>query len=93
MANNIQPELIRTTKSQRERFEYALEQVVGKTHIRDGIGTLSEKTVHAVLKYYYEPDSSHHEIPLEKSVADVFTGAEVIEIQTKRIVSFKAKAR
>ena len=62
----VQDELIRTTRSQRERFEYALDQVVGKTHIRDGIGTLSEKTVHAVLKYYYEPDSSHHEIPLEK---------------------------
>ena len=54
MANNIQPEMIRTTKNQRERFAYALEQVVGKDHVRDGIGTLSEKTVHAVLKYYYE---------------------------------------
>ena len=60
MAKKVQDELIRTTRSQRERFEYALDQVVGKTHIRDGIGTLSEKTVHAVLKYYYEPDSSHH---------------------------------
>ena len=50
MANNIQPEMIRTTKNQRERFAYALEQVVGKDHVRDGIGTLSEKTVHAVLK-------------------------------------------
>ena len=56
MANNIQPEMIRTTKNQRERFAYALEQVVGKDHVRDGIGTLSEKTVHAVLKYYYEQD-------------------------------------
>ena len=50
MANNIQPEMIRTTKNQRERFAYALEQVVGKDHVRDGIGTLSEKTVHADLK-------------------------------------------
>ena len=72
MANNIQPEMIRTTKNQRERFAYALEQVVGKDHVRDGIGTLSEKTVHAVLKYYYEQDQSHHEIILEKSVADIF---------------------
>ena len=38
MANNIQPEMIRTTKNQRERFAYALEQVVGKDHVRDGIG-------------------------------------------------------
>ena len=90
MANNIQPEMIRTTKNQRERFAYALEQVVGKDHVRDGIGTLSEKTVHAVLKYYYEPDSSHHEIPLEKSVADIFTGDAAAY---KGAVSFKAKAR
>ena len=91
MANNIQPEMIRTTKNQRERFAYALEQVVGKDHVRDGIGTLSEKTVHAVLKYYYEPDSSHHEIPLEKSVADIFTGDEVIEIQTRALYRLKPK--
>ena len=91
MANNIQPEMIRTTKNQRERFAYALEQVVGKDHVRDGIGTLSEKTVHAVLKYYYEPDSSHHEIQLEKSVADIFTGDEVIEIQTRALYRLKPK--
>lgn len=91
MANNIQPEMIRTTKNQRERFAYAFEQVVGKDHVRDGIGTLSEKTVHAVLKYYYEPDSSHHEIPLEKSVADIFTGDEVIEIQTRALYRLKPK--
>ena len=91
MANNIQPEMIRTTKNQRERFAYALEQVVGKDHVRDGIGTLSEKTVHAVLKYYYEQDQSHHEIILEKSVADIFTGSEVIEIQTRALYRLKPK--
>ena len=91
MAKKVQDELIRTTRSQRERFEYALDQVVGKTHIRDGIGTLSEKTVHAVLKYYYEQDQSHHEIILEKSVADIFTGSEVIEIQTRALYRLKPK--
>lgn len=93
MANNIQPEMIRTTKNQRERFAYALEQVVGKDHVRDGIGTLSEKTVHAVLKYYYEQDQSHHEIILEKSVADIFTGSEVIEIQTRALYLPETKTR
>ena len=71
--------MIRTTKNQRERFAYALEQDEGKDHVRDGIGTLSEKTVHAVLKYYYEQDQSHHEIIIEKSVADIFTGSIVVE--------------
>ena len=91
MAKQTQTEVIRTTKEQRERFQYALDKVVGKDHVRDGIGTLSEKTVHAVLKYYYEPDCAHHEIPLEKSVADIFTGSEVIEIQTRALYRLKPK--
>lgn len=91
MAKEIQTEVIRTTKEQRERFSYALDKVVGKDHVRDGIGTLSEKTVHAVLKYYYEPNSVYHEIPLEKSVADIFTGSEVIEIQTRALYRLKPK--
>ena len=34
--------------------------------MRQGIGTLSEKTVHAVMKNYYAPDTDMHEIPIEK---------------------------
>ena len=32
--------------------------------MRQGIGTLSEKTVHAVMKNYYAPDTDMHEICL-----------------------------
>ena len=32
--------------------------------MRQGIGTLSEKTVHAVMKNYYAPDTDMHEIPI-----------------------------
>ena len=42
--------------------------------MRQGIGTLSEKTVHAVMKNYYAPDTDMHEIPIENFVADIFTG-------------------
>ena len=37
--------------------------------MRQGIGTLSEKTVHAVMKNYYAPDTDMHEIPIENFVA------------------------
>ena len=30
-----------------------------------GIGTLSEKTLHAVLKMYYEPDEDNHEVAID----------------------------
>lgn len=42
--------------------------------MRQGIGTLSEKTVHAVMKNYYAPDTDMHEIPIENFVADIYTG-------------------
>ena len=55
-----------------ERFERARGRVIGIERQRLGIGTLSEKTVHAVLKNYYAPDEDMHEIPIENFVADIF---------------------
>ena len=49
---------------------------------RYGIGTLSEKTVHAVVKHYMEPNEDYHEVPLEGFVADIFREDAVTEIQT-----------
>ena len=65
------------------RFEAAKNRVIGINRERQGIGTISEKTVHAVLKNYYAPDTDMHEIPIENFVADIFTGTEIIEIQTR----------
>ena len=72
------------------RFERAKNRVIGIDRERQGIGTLAEKTVHAVLKNYYAPDTDMHEIPIENFVADIYTGSEIIEIQTR---SFNAMRR
>lgn len=72
------------------RFEQAKSRVIGIHRQRQGIGTLSEKTVHAVLKNYYAPDTDMHEIPIANFVADIYTGTEIIEIQTR---SFNAMRR
>ena len=55
------------------------------------IGTLSEKTVHAVVKNYYEPDEDKQEIPIEGLYADIFTGSEIIEIQTRSFDQVRKK--
>ena len=55
------------------------------------IGTLSEKTLHAFLKNYYEPDIDKQEIPIDRYVADIFTGQEIIEIQTAQFNSMRDK--
>ena len=56
-----------------------------------GIGTLSEKTVHAFLKNLYMPDPSMQEIPLGKYVADIFDGNTVTEIQTRNFAVLRRK--
>ena len=47
-----------------ERFNAAKEKIIGKKHNDKGIGTLSEKTVHGVLKHFFEPDEDCHEVAL-----------------------------
>ena len=39
-----------------DKFKAAKNKIIGVDRQRLGIGTLSEKTVHAILKNYYEPD-------------------------------------
>ena len=74
-----------------DRFQAALDRIVGVDRMRPTIGTLSEKTVHAVVKNYLEPDEDHQEIPLGKYVADIYRDGQVIEIQTRQMGRLKEK--
>ncbi|MBE6633479.1 MAG: hypothetical protein E7620_03935 [Ruminococcaceae bacterium] len=51
---------------------------------RDGIGTLSEKWLHRIVKRYLTEDTQNHEIPVEgrKFVSDVRIGDHAYEVQT-----------
>ena len=70
------------TKEDREEFHKSCKKVLETERVRLGIGTLSEKTVHAVLKRYLVPDESCHEIKCGRYVADILYGGEIMEIQT-----------
>ncbi len=72
-------------------FERAKQKVIGAGRERRGIGTLGEKTVHAVLKHYYAPDENLHEVPVGQFVADICTGTEIIEIQTRSFQNMRKK--
>ena len=65
------------------RFEAARNKIVGTDREKKGIGTLGEKTLHAVLKHYFEPDSSFHEIRCGTFFADIFNAEGITEIQTR----------
>lgn len=75
----------------REAFENAKKKVIGVDRQRLGIGTLSEKSVHAILKNYYEPDEDHQEIPIDNYVADIYAAGEIIEIQTRQFNKLRDK--
>ena len=56
-----------------------------------GIGTLGEKTLHAAIKYYVEPDPACHEVPYLGFVADVKHAAGVVEVQTRSFDRLRRK--
>ncbi len=57
----------------------------------NGIGTFNEKRIHSVLKEYFDPDTSHHEVPYKGYIADIKNGDGIIEIQTSALNPLYAK--
>ena len=74
-----------------KRFKNAQKKIMGIQRERHSIGVLSEKTVHAVLKNYYEPDEDKQEIPVEGMVADIYRDGEIVEIQTAHFNKLREK--
>lgn len=74
-----------------ERFLVARDKIIGKSHNDKGIGTLSEKTVHAVLKNYLEPDEDNHEVAINGYIADIFNDTGIIEVQTRQLNKLRDK--
>ena len=72
-------------------FEQAKLKVLLKQNDPHGFGTLREKTVHAVMKLYYEPNEDCHEVPIEGFIADIYTGEHIIEIQNGNFDKLRPK--
>lgn len=75
----------------KDRFEAAKKKIVGLSRNRIGIGTLSEKTIHATVKNYLEPDEDYHEIPINGYVADIYRDGSIMEIQTANFNKLRPK--
>ena len=80
-----------TTRMDKTAFYNACNRIIGTDRQRKGIGTLGEKTLHAVLKNYYEPHDENHEIKVGRFVADIVGEQGVIEIQTRNFGSLLEK--
>ena len=75
----------------KDHFNTICRFVMDQERMRNSIGTLSEKTIHAVLKKYYEPDFMNHEIPFGGFVADIFNTNGFYEIQTGNFNKLRRK--
>lgn len=73
------------------RFLQACREVMDADKKQGGIGTLGEKTLHAVLKLYFEPDEAKHEIAVGRYVADVCNEHGFTEIQTRQFYRLREK--
>lgn len=72
-------------------FDKACDKIINKNCLTGGIGTLSEKTMHAVVKNFYEPDEIFQEQKVGNFVADIFKDDEIIEIQTRNLNALRKK--
>lgn len=73
------------------RFENALISAKSNAAFEGSIGTLSEKTLHSVLKYYLEPCDDFHEVAVGRYVADIMRDGCITEIQTRGFDRLRGK--
>ena len=81
------------------RFENISFSIMGKVKESSGIGTLSEKTVHAVVKKFYEEDETYHEVKVGRYYADICSDedntenymTDIVEIQTANFNKLRGK--
>lgn len=80
------------TPDQLAGFDESRRIVLQGQALEQGIGTLGEKRLHAVLKRYYQPDDNLHERKIGRMVADaVLSDGSILEIQTQSFSSLKKK--
>ena len=75
----------------RQRFLQVCEKVVNYKRESTGIGTLSEKTLHAVVKHYIELDENKQEVKIGSFYADIVTEDGIFEIHTRSFNTLRKK--
>lgn len=78
-------------ENDRLRFADATAAAEARVRAAGGIGTLGERTLHAALKLYYEPNTDLHEVAVGQFVADIKNADGIIEIQTRGFHALRKK--
>ena len=75
----------------RERLHELLKLPDEELFSKSGVGTLSEKRLHAALKLLIQPDRSLHEAAIGRFTADILENGTVTEIQTRSLDRLREK--
>ena len=83
-------------KMDKIKFKQACSKILNEERQKSGIGTLGEKTMHAILKHYFDEDTYNHEIKIGGFVADILkknvdNTPSIIEIQTRQFDKLRKK--
>ena len=73
------------------KFKEICKKAISADRERGGIGTLGEKTLHAVLKQYFAPDAASREAKMGSFIVDIVTDDGIIEIQTRAFNKLRNK--
>lgn len=73
------------------RFYQAVYDAAAESHERYNIGTYREKKLHLILKRYFEPDTSYHEIPCAGFIADILRDGHITEIEAHSLTGLHEK--
>ncbi len=71
------------TDIERERFSAAASAVLSGDGVDCGIGALSERSLHRILKLYTDPCRENHEVSYLGYVVDVMNSDGITEVQTR----------
>lgn len=72
-------------------FKIQKEKALSTYDYSKGIGTLSEKTLHKIIKFTINDDENTHEIKIGKFYADCFFNNTIFEIQTRAFNKLREK--
>jgi hypothetical protein len=75
------------------RFEALCLRALTRGRAEGGVGTLAEKTLHAVVKDYYTAEGMAQEVKIGPFIADISYDGGVIEVQTRQLFKLKGKLR
>lgn len=68
----------------KDKFKKSTDDCINRVVI-NGIGTYQEKTLHRIIKNYFESDVTKQEVKVDGFVCDIKDGNQIIEIQTRSL--------